>query len=116
MRSIIIILFATICFAVNAQGQKPIVYYYTAASERYFSDWEMDSVFYATTADVFKEHDVSGFVLDKKYPQLKPTLVALSRKDIVQSFKWIESTGENTIKAAKGTAAFEGNKTLYTRE
>ena len=111
MRSIILILFATIYFAANAQRTKPVAYYYTAASERYFSDWEMDSIFYKTAGDIFKEHDLSGYVLDKKYPLLKTTLVALSRKDIVQSFKWVESTGENTIKAGKGSAEFEENKT-----
>ncbi len=113
MRNIIIAFLLLLCITGYSQRSKPVVYYYTATSERYFSDEEIDSLLYRSAADVFEYNNIPKTLFEKKYPQLKVSLVAASRKDIIQSFKWVESTGENTIKAAKGSEDFEKNKALY---
>lgn len=113
MRTALIVALLCVFFGAKAQRTKPIVYYYTAASERYFSDAEMDTIFYESAAAVFEANNIPFTLFEKKYPAFKTILVGASRKDIVQSFKWVESTGANTINAPKASAKFEANKALY---
>jgi len=115
MRSLLLIACCYCSFFCSAQKKKVSIYYYTPASQRFFSDTEMDSIFYETAKAAFTYNDIPGSVFEEQYPVLKSQLIALSRKDITQSFKWVESTGENTIHAPKGSATFESTKKLYLK-
>lgn len=94
---------------------KKISYYYSAASERYFSDREIDSIFYFSAKELFDYNGIPANVFESKYQTMKPQLVSATRVDIGQAFRWVESTGEATIKAPKGSEAFTRNKELYIK-
>jgi len=113
MRSLLLIACCCCCFFCPAQKKKTPVYFYTAASQRFFSDTEMDSIFYERAKAAFRYNDIPERVFEKQYPVVKPQLIVLSRKNITQSFKWVESTGGNSINAPRGSPTFESTKKLY---
>lgn len=114
MRSILTVLFLFFFFGLKAQ--QPMSYYYTAASERFLSDGEMDSIFNKTSQEIFEENAITGHVYEKKYEKVKPILVGFSRTNILQGFKSVERANNVSLKAAKGSPKFIVIKDAYSAE
>jgi len=93
-------------FIVVAQKARPVRYLYTPSAQKYLSEAETDSLFYTTSAVIFKENQIPSALFEKKYKEIKPLLVAFSRRDIIQSFNQIEINRQKN-----GLAE---NKKLYT--
>lgn len=102
--------------AEPASWSSKTTYYYGAQSERYFSDREIDSLFYTSSRQQFDYKGISGDVFETKYKTIKPLLVAATRVDIGQAFRSLESTEKSFGNAPKGSAQFSRNKELYTQD
>ncbi|MBC7872633.1 MAG: DUF2207 domain-containing protein [Ferruginibacter sp.] len=111
--SLIISLFVLTTFAVSAQKTKPPAYYFTPASEYYFTDAEIDSLLEKYSFIIFEENNIPGPVFKKHYPSIKRTVAALSQKKITQAFKELETNPGKKPAAPKGSADFVANKTQY---
>jgi Predicted membrane protein (DUF2207) len=94
-------------------AQKPVSYFYTTASEKYFTDQEMDSLIRTYSAARFREAMIPEVLFEKKYPGIKDLLLFSISKGVAGSFREIEKKQQATLKAAPGSPAFEANKTLY---
>ena len=110
--SAIIILFLVSTFFAVAQKTKPSAYYFTPTSEKYLSDAAVDSLFYNTSADLFKENMIPSALFEKKFPGIKSLLVMMSRNGITQSFKAVELKLKKPTE--KDPQAFNENKRLFT--
>lgn len=108
----IFLLCSSVLFA-TAQKTKTPAYFYTQASEKYFTDMETDSLFHSIAAEIFKENLIPSDLFEKKYPAIKGLLVTMSKNNLVSSFKGIETKLQKKIVAYKGSALYEENKTLY---
>ena len=108
----IFLLCSSVLFAI-AQKTKTPAYFYTQASEKYLTDAETDSLMYHFSAEVFTQNMIPAALFEKKYPRIKYLLVTASKKDIVLSFKEIETKQQRGIIIEKGTPLYNENKKLY---
>lgn len=116
MRNYYIILFLLMpVLFTTAQNKKPPVYYYTAASENYFTDAEIDSLIYRTSAAIFKENMIPEALFEKKYPLIKNIIAINSKKNIIQSFRLLESGILKNANTEKGSDQYNDNKQLYLK-
>jgi uncharacterized membrane protein YgcG len=112
--NILLLLFCCSVFFAAAQKKKQDTYFYTQASEKYFTDGEMDSLYRTTVEDIFKENEVPAGLLNKHYTVVKSLLAGAVRNNLVASFKEIENKAKKNINAANGSQQFADNKKLYT--
>jgi hypothetical protein len=56
-----------------------------------------------------------GFA-DFRYSIYKEQLIEISRKDVIQAFKWVESTSSSAKNAAEGSKAFNKQKLIYIQQ
>ncbi len=82
-------------FFVAAQKAKPPRTIYTTASQQYLTAAEADSLLYTTSSLLFKENGIPIPLLEKKYKEIKPVLVTMSRQPAIHSFNQIESNHQN---------------------
>jgi hypothetical protein len=113
-KNFLILLFLCSVFFVSAQKKQQQTWFFTQASEKYFTDAEVDSLLRSTTETLFKENMVPAVLFDKHYPVVKSLLMATVKNNIVVSFKTIENTLKKNIIAENGSQQFADNKKLYT--
>lgn len=99
------ILALTLVIAISngwAQPYKKDTYYYTAISEKFLSDAEVDSIFYYTSLDLFKRQRIPQQAFDKKYARIHDLLLGFANRSITASFRVIESklSKKATVKAS----------------
>lgn len=110
----IILLYLIAALLISAvQAQKPPAYFYTAISEKYFTDPETDSLIHEYSAAVFRDALIPEILFEKKYPGIKQLVTAVIKKDVTFSFNEIEKKQKATIKGLPGTPAYDTNKQLY---
>ena len=100
-------------FAASAQKSKPPAYYYTAASEKYFTDTEIDSLMEKYSAIIFEENTIPEPLFKKHYPTFKRTMAALAQQNIALAFRQLEKEVGKAITVQKNTIDFIANKTKY---
>ena len=109
----LIFLFCSFSLCATAQKTKAPVYFYTAASEKYFTDAETDSLLYSISAGLFQENQVPPSLFEKKYPALKSLLAATIKKEVVNGFKEMENRVQKNIAAPGGSPQFTDIKNRY---
>ena len=110
MRSKILLSLLLISFFALAQKTKAPVYFYTTASERYFTAAAIDSLFNTFSAKLFKENGIPDPLFEKYYPQLKNQLVVNSKQAITQSFRLMEAQQKRVKQKFPDSTLFENNK------
>ena len=111
--SIIIFIFLFSNFLAEAQKAKTPSYYFTRTSEHYFTDAEIDSLFFEEAAFFLKEHDIPEPLVKSTYPAIKNMLQTMSRQRITQSFKDLEIQHKIKPVADKGSLQFNQTKKLF---
>ncbi|MCX6319167.1 MAG: DUF2207 domain-containing protein [Bacteroidetes bacterium] len=101
---------------LHLAAQKPPVYNYTAASERFFTDGEMDSLLQANTNELFNWSGIPDTLFKKKYPLLKPLLTASIKKETTNAFYKLERENKALLKAVPGSDAYLRMQRIYTGE
>ncbi len=114
MRSVIC-LFIVICFCEPASPQKQQMYAYTNLSKRFFTDAEIDSLFYHAASEVFEYNKVPVSFLEKNYASIKPLLIDCSQKQIQKQFKLVEFYNETGVRAEKDSESFIKVKKQYAK-
>ena len=74
-------------FSVSAQKTKPPVYFFTAVSEKYFTDAETDSLLEKYSWLIFEENNIPQPLFKKHYPGIKSSVAALAQKISQQHLK-----------------------------
>ena len=100
-------------FSVSAQKTKPPVYFFTAISEKYFTDAETDSLLEKYSWLIFEENNIPQPLFKKHYPGIKSSVAALAQKNITTAFKELEKKAGKTIMAQPGSAVYITNKKQY---
>ncbi|MBK8609362.1 MAG: DUF2207 domain-containing protein [Chitinophagaceae bacterium] len=100
-------------FFVHAQDTRPPAYFFTQNSEKYFTDAEIDSLYYTNCKMLFTENQVPEGLFEKHYPAVKAMLRLKSEQKIVQAFNNIEYTQKKNAKLKKEPLAFEEIKNVY---
>ena len=85
--SSLILLFCCSVFFAAAQKKYQDTYYYTQASEKYFTDGEIDSLFRTAIENIFSQNAVPVSLLDKHYITVKSILAGAVRNNLIVSFK-----------------------------
>lgn len=114
MRIKFLISFLFLSFFVAAQKAKPPVYFYTTASESYFSDIEMDSLFYKVSENVFNENGIPNPLFQKHYPEFKDRLINSSKQAIIIAFRLLEKQLNKENPPLHESNFFTANKKKYT--
>lgn len=96
-----------------AQKTKTPAYFFTQASEKYFTDAETDSLLEQYSLLIFEENNIPQALFKKHYPVIKRTVAALGQKNIAQAFKELEKKLGKTLIAPQGSDAFIINKEQY---
>ncbi|MBL0069330.1 MAG: DUF2207 domain-containing protein [Chitinophagaceae bacterium] len=112
--SSLILLFCCSVFFAAAQKKYQDTYYYTQASEKYFTDGEIDSLFRTAIENIFSQNAVPVSLLDKHYITVKSILAGAVRNNLIVSFKEIENKAKKNINADSGSQQYADNKKLYT--
>lgn len=112
-KRIISLLFLLSAFSAHAQNAKPPAYFFTQASERYFTDAEIDSLYYSNTKILFSENGLPDDLFEKNYPAVKAVLLLRSKQKIVQSFNSVERIQKINEKLKKQIPSFNETKDLY---
>jgi uncharacterized membrane protein YgcG len=113
MKKLFFLLVSWMMMAAIAAQQRSPSYFFTTASERYFTDPEMDSLLYATVNDIFRENEIPEPVFKKNFPELRQLLQTIGRKNITNAFKKTEA-GIVKLNADKNSPQFSTNKQRYT--
>jgi uncharacterized membrane protein len=110
----IIFLFLFPALVAAAQNGRPPVYFFTQISERYFTDTEIDSLYYTNAKMLFNENGVPDALFEKKYPAVKNMLLLKSKVKIKQAFNAVEYEQRTNARLNKEPLAYNEIKDLYT--
>ena len=113
-KNVLLLLFLCSVFVTAAQKKEQQTHFLTQASEKYFTDAEIDSLLHSTSETLFKENMIPKVLFDKHYTEVKSILVSSVKNTIIVSFKEIENKQRKNSITQNSSQQFTDYKKLYS--